>query len=87
MAKKAHHDKQAAPEAKQPAPAGETPPADPGVPVCPYHRKPCGAGRSDAFFTRYYCPEADCRFSAKVARPALAQRIARDRDGDQYSAR
>lgn len=53
------------------------------APICPYHKVPCASNRSDPFFTRYYCPEADCSYSQKVPRP----RARPVQDGEDFSAR
>lgn len=69
------------------------------APLCPYCSKKngqgeivapvvCLANRSEAFFTRYYCPTADCTFSAKVPRGDIRSRIDAAREADAgFSAR
>ena len=55
-------------------------------PFCPYHRKVrCKAGRSDQFFTRYYCPEEGCTFSQKVPRPRRPEDV--EAEQEDFSAR
>lgn len=49
-------------------------PRNGAVMFCPYHDVQLKAGKSENVFTRYYCPEAGCKYSQKVARPD-AQRI------------
>lgn len=77
--------------------AGEAPAEKRGrqnlpAPICPYCTALTGApvvcesNRSDPFFTRYYCPTADCTFSQKVARPQIEKAIA-DHDREDFSAR
>jgi len=75
-------DDPAADVVEQPA----TKPAPPrarqsSAPFCPYHKKTrCKAGHSDAYFTRYYCPEEGCTYSQKVARPNMPSRLHRAED-------
>lgn len=66
---------------------GEVGRQDQPAPICPYHGVQCTAKRSEGFFTRYYCPEEDCSFSAKVPRPQIKRRVQQDREQDNYSAR
>lgn len=57
-------------------------------PVCPYHPGvECKSKRSEPFFTRYYCPEPGCTYSAKIARPQLDQILARREAQEDFSAR
>jgi hypothetical protein len=69
------------------------------APICPYCSKKnekgeiiepvmCKSVRSDAFFTRYYCPTEGCPFSEKVARPQIRQRVRQQEASEQdFSAR
>ena len=62
------------------------------APACPYCSKfgtvvLCESNRSEAYFTRYYCPTKGCGFSLKVPRPDLEGRLRRDRQADDFSAR
>lgn len=56
-------------------------------PLCPYHKCECKCNRSDPLFTRYYCPEKGCTYSAKVARPQMDQILARREQEEGFSAR
>ena len=56
------------------------------APLCPYHKKHCVAKRSDAYFTRYYCPVKGCSFMVKQPRPQLANRLYAEQAED-FSAR
>lgn len=73
--------------AKADRPADEAPPAaaapeKPTAPLCPYHKEACVAGRSEAYFTRYYCKKDACSYSEKVPRRDLQARLRRDRDAE-----
>ena len=70
-----------------PAPRGRQS-AAPDCPRCSTDEKRvrCVARRSDAFFTRYYCPTEGCPFSLKVARPSLRGRR-QEPDEERFAAR
>lgn len=83
-----------------PGPAAAEPRLRQGnAPLCPYCSKKdekgkivepvvCQSQRSDAFFTRYYCPTEGCPYTEKVARPQIQQRIRQQEASEQdYSAR
>lgn len=61
-------------------------------PTCPYCSKPgapvvCKSGRSEPFFTRYYCPNKPrCAYSVKIARPQIDQ-IMKRHEQEDFSAR
>lgn len=58
------------------------------APYCPYHKESrCESRRSEALFTRYYCPVDGCGFAVKVPRPNIAQRMARMEEDGDFSAR
>jgi len=65
---------------KQPKPAGGL-----GVPTCPYHKTACELDQkaSNAFFVWFRCPEADCQYREKRARPNLPTRRRLAEAGDQ----
>lgn len=56
------------------------------APLCPYHKKHCVAKRSDAYFTRYYCPVVGCQYMVKQPRPQLATRLHAE-EAEDFSAR
>jgi len=76
-----------------PEEAAEQPPEAPRArqtnqPTCPYHpNTQCKSRHSDAFFTRYYCPEPGCTFSVKVARPDIQKRVQQSEEDEGFSAR
>lgn len=55
---------------------------------CPYCKHPCEA-KSDSFFTRYRCVNKECggRYSIKVARPRLRDRLGPKSGEGDHSAR
>lgn len=56
---------------------------------CPYHPElQLKANRTEAYFTRYYCPDGACGYSQKVPRPDLQQRLERAKAAENdFSAR
>lgn len=55
---------------------------------CPYHKdKVLVSGRSDPYFTRYYCQVDGCSYSEKVPRPKLSEHLKRAQDNEGYGAR
>lgn len=70
------------------APAGDRPRQGELEINCPYHGERCKANRSEAMFTRYYCPVKGCNYTQKVARPDIQKRLRRQRDQEEdFSAR
>jgi hypothetical protein len=43
--------------------------------VCSTHHVPCGNPKSEGIFTRYYCPVEGCRFSFKLVKPTMADKM------------
>lgn len=65
-----------------------TSPKSPDRPICQYHQVPMEAGRSEAFFTRYYCPVEGCNNMRKQPRPEAAAQMREKQFGDEdFSAR
>ena len=90
------------PRAKKTPPANAEKPEKPAdaklrqghEPPCPYCKDEDGnpvitkAGKTEAFFTRYYCPADACTFVVKVPRPDLKARLDRDNAAEaDFSAR
>ena len=56
--------------------------------ACPYHKLLLRANKTEALFTRYYCPEEGCTYSEKVPRKSIRQQSEQaQNDQENFSAR